>query len=818
VSAPPRRAHPALWPALLVAASLLLLVLPALDPSLQLYDRDTSRCEGPFKWELWRRLAAHQLPLWVSWTEAGTSLLGQMTPGLFHPSTLLYLLPLPFELLFKLQHLLALPLAAAGLYLFARGCGAGRYGAAGGAIAYAGSGWVVSMASSNLHYALGAAAIPWALWGLDRFLASRRPLALLGGAWALSWPVVAGEPQSALLGGLLGVALALGGDGLHAEYWHRNDWLPTRLRRLGWTALWGAAALALCAPAGAPVLLRLRSMATAPGPSAGREHYALPPWRLAGLFLPGAFDETLETTPTGVASTYEELSPRLPGTPFAQGIALGVPALLLALFAPRRQRRWLLGGALVCALAALGPRAPVDALLLRLMPPLHWFRYPEKWIATATLLLALAAALGASALFEPGELPQEPAREPSPAAGANGSRLLPTALGAAALLALGWALLTIFSAQAQAVLAQAMKTHSTAAAALFAARLRCALAEESALALALAGLSRLHQAWAGARAPLRAAGLCTALLGVSALVDSGSLLYTMPLAELRGPLPVADDLRARGNVGPGPLRIQSAPDMTMPVPSDNIRAAVVLWRSHALATQYNGPTGIESVSSYSSLDDNDYQELLHRAPEVLRSLFDVQFVLEPERRVPLERRRAEGWEPMPLGLAMRHRPPSPRAFWAPCALALEHGAAVAKLMSPGFDPHRLAIAREEDGTRLNGVACSPESSRAAPRWTRPRPETIDVELDAAKTDAPALLVVAEHFDPGWRVSIDGGPEEPALQIDRAAMGAVVPPGARAVRFRFFPRGLAAGLWLAGLCAFALLGWAALDRRARMRGA
>jgi len=48
-----------------------------------------------------------ELPLWDPWTEAGTSILGQTTPGLFHPFTLLYL-ALPFDLAFKLNHLLPL--------------------------------------------------------------------------------------------------------------------------------------------------------------------------------------------------------------------------------------------------------------------------------------------------------------------------------------------------------------------------------------------------------------------------------------------------------------------------------------------------------------------------------------------------------------------------------------------------------------------------------------------------------------------------------------------------------------------------------------
>ncbi len=58
---------------------------PGARSALQLYDRDTGVCEYPLKAELARRLQLGQLPLWIPWSEAGTSMLAQMTPGLFHP-------------------------------------------------------------------------------------------------------------------------------------------------------------------------------------------------------------------------------------------------------------------------------------------------------------------------------------------------------------------------------------------------------------------------------------------------------------------------------------------------------------------------------------------------------------------------------------------------------------------------------------------------------------------------------------------------------------------------------------------------------------
>jgi uncharacterized membrane protein YfhO len=76
----------------------------------------------------------------------------------------------------------------------------------------------------------------------------------------------------------------------------------------------------------------------------------------------------------------------------------------------------------------------------------------------------------------------------------------------------------------------------------------------------------------------------------------------------------------------------------------------------------------------------------------------------------------------------------------------------------------------------------------------------------ATVDAPArqLLVIAEHFDPGWRATIDGSAAE-VLQADLSALAVVVPQGTHVVELRYLPRGLALGLALAGLTAATLLG-------------
>src|SRR3981081_3757820 len=132
-----------------VVAFFAILFVPTLNPEVQLFYRDTSRLYYPVKRFFAEEISAGRLPLWYPWSESGTSLLGQVTPGLLHPFTLLYA-ALPFELAFKLNHLLALPLAALGAFLLCRRVGASPWAAAAGGFIYGGCGYLASMVASNL--------------------------------------------------------------------------------------------------------------------------------------------------------------------------------------------------------------------------------------------------------------------------------------------------------------------------------------------------------------------------------------------------------------------------------------------------------------------------------------------------------------------------------------------------------------------------------------------------------------------------------------------------------------------------------------------
>jgi len=98
-----------------------------------------------------------------------------------------------------------------------------------------------------------------------------------------------------------------------------------------------------------------------------------------------------------------------------------------------------------------------------------------------------------------------------------------------------------------------------------------------------------------------------------------------------------------------------------------------------------------------------------------------------------------------------------------------------------------------------------DGAAAPAQWERLRPEKMVVQAQG-----PGLLVVGEHFDPGWRASIDGRPARVA-EADLAALGVVLPASARPSSCASFRWG-ASGIALALVAAVVLAGAGIARRR------
>jgi hypothetical protein len=781
-------------PLLLCLAATLPLLLPVLNPAVQLYYRDTLRLYYPVKKFIADQLALGRLPFWDPWTESGTSLLGQMSPGLLHPFTLLYA-ALPFDLAFKLNHLLSMPLAAAGAYLLARRLPAGRPAAAVAGIVYAGCGYLLSVTGSNLPYALGAATVPWAIAGL--LWLCERPSAgrLLGAGFALALCCYAGEPQSALFAGLIGGALALllplAGTGAEegapaAAASGPVPWLRPSLRRVGLTAAWGAVALCLAAPALVPAGLRLRSSSRWTGLSTEEKTlFELHPARLLGMVVPRAFDEVSGEQHGDDALPFWEFFAGDRAS-FSDSSGLGAPALVLALLAALydRRGRWLAAGGLLFALGACGGALGVYDLLLRLIPGLGLFRYSEKLLAPSALLFALAAALGAERGL---------AGERAPAA-----RLAQLGFGAAALLGISWGAVAGLRPSLEQALLLVGRRHNPLAGPALVELVLPGLVTAAVLAAGL-GLIALHRVLSprGPRlSALLAAGLCAA----STLTYGAELLHTANADLVRAPPPIGAEMLRRAGPSEGRWRMlfDTKDSRTFAIESaeERFRAAATVVR---LMEPQLDALFCESTQSYFSLPDPPYGRALGGNTGNFARLFGVRFLATLEERLSRSAWKATPFTKAADGLYLREVDPGPRAFLVDRLFEPPPGKDVVEVfVEDAFAPRDSAVISPADAAKVHPVHPDGRPVGTA-SFSRRGPDAAVVQ-----TSAPAarFLVVGEHFDAGWTATVDGLPS-PVVAADGIALGLWLPAGNHEVLLRFRPAGLAAGLSIAALTTAAL---------------
>src|SRR5438128_10434933 len=113
-------------------------------PGLVLIKRDAYRFYLPIKQYLLERLSAGELPQWFPYEAMGRPFIGAAATGVFHPFTVLYYL-LPIADAYRASTLLACLLAAIGTYALGRTLECSRAGALAAGLAFALSGYVVSM-------------------------------------------------------------------------------------------------------------------------------------------------------------------------------------------------------------------------------------------------------------------------------------------------------------------------------------------------------------------------------------------------------------------------------------------------------------------------------------------------------------------------------------------------------------------------------------------------------------------------------------------------------------------------------------------------
>lgn len=123
----------------------------------------------------------------------------------------------------------------------------------------------------------------------------------------------------------------------------------------------------------------------------------------------------------------------------------------------------------------------------------------------------------------------------------------------------------------------------------------------------------------------------------------------------------------------------------------------------------------------------------------------------------------------------------------------------------GVDPRREALV-----TRTQEQEWTLPPGSTAGQAEVVRRDAMRLELRA---EGPGLLVIAETWDPGWRVETAHGPR-PVRRVNHGQLGVVLGPGTQHVVLRYVPPGLGLGLLAAALAA---AGLGAVRLRAWRRG-
>lgn len=707
--------------------------------------RDTAQLNAALRPMIVDSLRQLRVPGWNPWEGAGQPLFAQLLNGVLHPvSIALAMLTRSTDALIVALYVFG----ALGAWFAARALRVGSAAAAGAALAFALSGYALSMAD-NTSYLMPTATGPWAVAGL--LMASRCRGGWAAAALAIAALALSGDPGSLFAFTLVGAALA---------------WLEGRWRGLLSAGLGAALGFGLAAVQYVPSWIYMADTARGAGllNPADLHRWALAPWRMLELVAPGFFVGVPRSYDAPVFAALDGATPdRFPFTP---SVFVGAPVLLLAALGARRSRaaRWLLGLALLFLWISLGHRAGGQQLL-SWIPIWGALRYWEKMVGPLTLCLALAAGAGVDALGE------------------GRSRVLVRAAAAgAALAALG--------AGAMSVPGEGgVFADEVAVGELARQHLQIGLVHAT---IALAALA--VAAAAGNRRPRFAAAAAVAVIFLQSAAASPFALHLGSRAalEVRPPALAAPP--------PGP-RVVGPLGCDFPQGNGKLDAIDLLnaCERRTGRPSTNAEAGVDSIATYSSLTPHRWDMIIGSGPLFwpLARRFATSHVLA---HPPTSEREAgalqaatagaTGFQVLDAGqLLVWELPHRPWASFAPAVRIARGRDEAGALLAEELEADRPTVVVETGGS-------PPAISVGRVLSVRRAAEEVVIEAESA---ADALLVVNDAWSAGWKAFVDGAEVElmPADVLVRAVRW---PAGRHRLVMRYEVPGLLTGEILSALAA------------------
>ncbi|OGO47561.1 MAG: hypothetical protein A2Z30_06600 [Chloroflexi bacterium RBG_16_64_43] len=755
---------PAWWPTLIVLATSLVILWPAIGGGQAIFWGVPLLQFQPWHQFAKTTVLAGHLPLWNPLVGMGAPLLANAQSALLYPPNWL-LLAIPVEVGHAWLIIFHWVLAGAGMSRLARRLGLGLLAQSVAALAFSLSGYVVARAGFlSLNAALGW--VPWLILVGDRLSEPharwRRTLLAL----TMAMQILAGHWQTWWYTWLLLAAWVA------ARHLGDNRPVLAVLRRWFDVAVSTALALALAAAQVLPTLEYLRASQRASGIDIQTAlTYSFWPWRLAGLIAPDLFGNPARGLFWGFANYWEDAI-------YIGLLPLGLSLVALIAWLRRRREaqaslpRFPFGLLAICLpvalILALGNNTPLFPLLYRWVPTFDLFQAPTRIMLIFVFALALLAGAGA-----------ERWGTPSPGAKRWASRAIAATL--AILLAAGIAALALDTQSS--FIASTFRVGITALACVIVwrfARMREGLpGGDTPPANRPTPLGNLAPA---AAVLLVAVDLAYAGYGLNPA--TGRELYQVP-----NPSSAKLAAAASGHRYYVPAQDEYAVKFQRFFRFDTFNAPEDWTEVRALGLPNTGMLdGLATAGNFDPL-----------LPARSLALLQAVDALPAEQQHTL-------WRAMDVGALIRAGPQAPRVealrnephrAWGVCRATWARGGeeSLAFVLDPGFDPAEQVIL--EVGAGEEGSPCT-----LPPMVTILSGNDPNVVALEANFPQPGFLVLADTFYPGWQARVDGE-TVPLLQANFSFRAVRLERGEHHVEFFYRPLPLAAGM------ALSFLAWAGL---------
>jgi hypothetical protein len=565
--------------------------------------------------------------------------------------------------------------------------------------------------------------------------------ALVRGALPVAAALLLGELFLAFINAGFGLAVAL--VWRHGRSADRPAGASPARGRLVAGALAGAAilALALAGVSWLPSAWNLRGTERKQALlSSVAEQGSLHPVRALELVAADSMRTAFELEPERVGKMLGGLQP-LATSVYAGGSVL---ALALLAFGRRRNRAWILAGLGGLGwLVAMGHYTPVHGVLRRLVPPLAFMRYPEKYLVLPFGFVALLAAMGAQRLFEQRGLFRRVA----------GLLAFEALLFPVAMLLPRELVPAVWRGLAHGLLATLL---------------------------------------VGLLATLRSGRLAVVLLVASVAADLGlaafPLLRWSAAQRLAEKPPAAVAILDTGASAPAPPRLYRSPrlseTMRRYLPRDQRVTSVTLHDN------FSAVFGIAILPGYDAALSPALNRLLSAGRSQTLRLVGAEFALlpmdDPSRNLPARRELEPLLDPVPGARLYRVPNVLPRAYLASEAVVADDAQALREVVEPPvLDGRRVILAP--------GPGAAAQAPAGENRGNCSLDDFAPAYLDATcESEGAGFAVFLEQHASGWTAVVDGMPA-PVLRANLVMRAVPVTAGRHRITLRYWPDGLSLGL-------------------------